>query len=622
MAGIFQNLPYTNFHELNLDWVIEKVRETMAAWEDYKTSMDEWKLGVDDELAEFQAWFDNLDVQDEVRTVINELIQSGEFIEITSPQIVSATEAWLTAHITQTSPPVDNTLTISGAAADAKVTGDRITDLKEDLMDTTKLVTDTYCYPNLLDPTQFRAGYGLNTDNGNLVASEYYNAYDYIKVYGGVSYTISARRNYVLFDSNKQYLSADATESTIVSTITPSVDGYIRITFRKTAVNSFLSETNLATDFYPYGAIKYGTVFTPYEYGNILLEKSPNLINPDEILEGYTTLWDGATTVESNYKSIGVPVENGVEYTCSPVRRICFQRNDGDHTLDMTTNQPDPYTFTSPCTGMMYMNFYMNVTPVYVYKTSEANKYMPYGIDGYIYGEGIKNGNRLQGKSIYNFGDSVSAGVSQTEYNGACEYVADQNGMFCIDFAVGGSSMSYDPGQSNPAYNTNSILNKVITETSTHEEPDFVLLAGGINDLKFTTIGTFSPPTSHTDFEETYINNLDVSKFSGAFEKAIYTILTAYPSTHLIYMFEHSMNGHWDDGTEEVYTRSKEICAKWSVPFIDMRHAGGFNLAIQSQFEEFSANYPTDGTHCNEKAYKLYYVPKVTAKLLECCPYD
>ena len=136
MAGIFQNLPYTNFHELNLDWVIEKVRETMAAWEDYKTSMDEWKLGVDDELAEFQAWFDNLDVQDEVRTVINELIQSGEFIEITSPQIVSATEAWLAAHITPTTPAIDDTLSISGAAADAKVTGDRISDLKEDINDT------------------------------------------------------------------------------------------------------------------------------------------------------------------------------------------------------------------------------------------------------------------------------------------------------------------------------------------------------------------------------------------------------------------------------------------------------------------------------------------------------
>ena len=131
--GVFNNFPYANFHELNADWILEQVRKVMDDWEEYKTSMDEWKLGVDDELAEFQAWFDNLDVQDEVRTVINELIQSGEFIEITSPQIVSATETWLAAHITPTTPAVDDTLSISGAAADAKVAGDRITDLKEDL---------------------------------------------------------------------------------------------------------------------------------------------------------------------------------------------------------------------------------------------------------------------------------------------------------------------------------------------------------------------------------------------------------------------------------------------------------------------------------------------------------
>lgn len=131
--GVFNNFPYANFHELNADWIIEQVREVKNEWEEYKADMDLWKLGVDDQLAAFQAWFDNLDVQDEVRTVINELIQSGEFIEIAGPQIVSATEAWLAAHITPTTPAVDDTLSISGAAADAKVTGDRISDLKEDI---------------------------------------------------------------------------------------------------------------------------------------------------------------------------------------------------------------------------------------------------------------------------------------------------------------------------------------------------------------------------------------------------------------------------------------------------------------------------------------------------------
>ena len=159
--GVFNNFPYANFHELNADWIIEQVRKVTDDWEEYKTSMDEWKLGVDDELAEFQAWFDNLDVQDEVRTVINELIQSGEFIEITSPQIVSATEAWLAVHITPTTPAVDDTLSISGAAADAKVTGDRITDLKEDYI--LEIGKDVHYEPQTLNLNK-----SINT-TGNIV---------------------------------------------------------------------------------------------------------------------------------------------------------------------------------------------------------------------------------------------------------------------------------------------------------------------------------------------------------------------------------------------------------------------------------------------------------------------
>lgn len=162
--GVFNNFPYANFHELNADWIIEQVRKVMDDWEEYKTNMDLWKLGVDDQLAEFQAWFDNLDVQDEVRTVMNELILSGEFIEITSPQIVSATEAWLAAHITPTTPAVDDTLSISGAAADAKVTGDRITDLKEDI---------NYIYDDVYGTTPFDIVQGgINDSTGSTSTSE------------------------------------------------------------------------------------------------------------------------------------------------------------------------------------------------------------------------------------------------------------------------------------------------------------------------------------------------------------------------------------------------------------------------------------------------------------------
>lgn len=143
MSDFYNKYPYTDFHELNLDWVIERVKKLT---EDWLATHEEW-VGVQQDWADTeQAWIDfkayvenylaNLDVQDEIDHKINEMIVSGEFETIIRPAVVSqttaATEAWLAAHITQpTTPVVDTSLTIAGAAADAKVTGEYCTAFTE-----------------------------------------------------------------------------------------------------------------------------------------------------------------------------------------------------------------------------------------------------------------------------------------------------------------------------------------------------------------------------------------------------------------------------------------------------------------------------------------------------------
>ena len=160
--------PYTDFHELNLDWFMSEFKKLVAEWEETK---GEWNTLHD----YVQNYFENLNVQTEINNKINAMILDGTFADIVSPFVtvalpalvagqlpdvvaaqissivaaqisavvadqlpaVAATAAaqevgtWLAAHIDpDTGYVIDDTLTVSQAAADAKTVGDLFTSLK------------------------------------------------------------------------------------------------------------------------------------------------------------------------------------------------------------------------------------------------------------------------------------------------------------------------------------------------------------------------------------------------------------------------------------------------------------------------------------------------------------
>ena len=110
--------------------VIDAFNNLETDFTQLETSMATYRTMIDYKIAQFQEWFDNLDVQDEINTKLDQMAQDGSLSDLVSPFIPSVVTAWLAEHITQpTNPVVDSSLTVSGAAADAKVTGDRITDV-------------------------------------------------------------------------------------------------------------------------------------------------------------------------------------------------------------------------------------------------------------------------------------------------------------------------------------------------------------------------------------------------------------------------------------------------------------------------------------------------------------
>lgn len=80
-------------------------------------------------------YFKNLDVQEEIDNKLDSMVEDGTLDAMIQPLVGDAVSDWLEDNVTPTGSAVlvDSTLTISGAAADAKKTGDEISDLKSEL---------------------------------------------------------------------------------------------------------------------------------------------------------------------------------------------------------------------------------------------------------------------------------------------------------------------------------------------------------------------------------------------------------------------------------------------------------------------------------------------------------
>lgn len=161
--------PYTDMHEMNLDWILLKVKEMIGEWDTTKNAWNELHEFVDN-------YFENLDVQQEINNKLDEMAEGGELLDLMKPYVdeklplavadqiadvvalqigtvvasqlpdvvsaqlpgIAATAAaaevsdWLEAHVDpDTGYVIDDSLTVTDAAADAKVTGAIRTSLYE-----------------------------------------------------------------------------------------------------------------------------------------------------------------------------------------------------------------------------------------------------------------------------------------------------------------------------------------------------------------------------------------------------------------------------------------------------------------------------------------------------------
>lgn len=124
----FYQFPGSNFHDLNLDWLLQEMKNCLAEWEATKqewTSTEEsWS-----NLQQFVTnYFENLDISQEISDKINQMLADGTLLQLlTGPAQASASTAattWIQNNLSQQAGyAVDTSLSIAGAAADSRASG-------------------------------------------------------------------------------------------------------------------------------------------------------------------------------------------------------------------------------------------------------------------------------------------------------------------------------------------------------------------------------------------------------------------------------------------------------------------------------------------------------------------
>lgn len=90
--GIFRQFPYTNFHDMNLDWILSQIQELTKEWLTFSDNMEKWKTDTDTALKELKTYideyFENLNIDD----VISDFIRDGFFDDAINKAILNRTQ--------------------------------------------------------------------------------------------------------------------------------------------------------------------------------------------------------------------------------------------------------------------------------------------------------------------------------------------------------------------------------------------------------------------------------------------------------------------------------------------------------------------------------------------------
>lgn len=239
---------------------------------------------------------------------------------------------------------------------------------------------------------------------------------------------------------------------------------------------------------------------------------------------------------------------------------------------------------------VLLFTYWKEKESVYInYNAIDCNIY----INGQLYNKNdLLNLNLPTKNKIVNcLGDSITQGVGATApYTNTLSTVLELK--TCNNYGISGSAIATRPSQ--PTHQNDGFCQRY---DAMSDDADIIFVLGGTNDY-------------WTNVQLGTIDSNDPETFYGALNTLCTGLINKYPNKTIIFgtppkswrtngSFPNEQNSNGN--TPEDFNKAiKEVCAKFTIPVLDLKHTLGIDPEIPVQF----TNLTSDGVHYNNLGYK------------------
>lgn len=89
--GLFENLPYTNFHRVNMDWILTEIKRLSTEWAAMQESFTTYENAFNSLKEYVDNYFEELDLQEEVDAKLDTMAADGSLDELFSKFLIPRT---------------------------------------------------------------------------------------------------------------------------------------------------------------------------------------------------------------------------------------------------------------------------------------------------------------------------------------------------------------------------------------------------------------------------------------------------------------------------------------------------------------------------------------------------